>query len=67
MSLKNFHIVFVTLSTLLALGCAYGAWTAYSTYDGAANLALTIVSLLAGVALVVYGVWFWKKAKKLIL
>ena len=65
MSLKGFHIIFITFSTLLAFGI--GIWclwvnrvTASSSYTlGAAS------SFLAAVLLIVYGCWFWRKMKRL--
>lgn len=63
MSLKAFHIVFVTLSTLLAVG--FGVWAiAESARDGrSGTLALGIGSLVAAVLLIVYGIWFLRKLK----
>jgi hypothetical protein len=65
MSLKGFHIVFITFSTLLALGC--GAWCIWvDLVEGApVYLAGAIGSFLAAIALIVYGVWFWRKMKRL--
>ena len=65
MTLKGFHIVFITFSTLLALclGC-WCVWlnmiTGVSSYMGGA-----IASFAAAVGLLVYGIWFWKKMKRL--
>ena len=65
MSLKAFHFVFIFFSTLLALGL--GVWCVWvnlvegnSMYLGGA-----IGSFLAALALVVYGVWFYRKMKQL--
>ena len=65
MSLKGFHIVFITFSTLLALVC--GAWCLRVNADAGAPvyLAGAIVCFAAAAGLVVYGVWFWKKMKRL--
>ena len=66
MSLKAFHIIFITCSTLLAFG--FGAWMLdrYSTETHArVDLAGGIVSLLAGVGLIVYGRYFLKKLKNI--
>jgi len=54
MSLKAFHIVFIIFSTLLALGTA--AWCV---------LAGAIASFAAAIALIIYGVWFYRKMKRL--
>lgn len=53
MSLKSFHIVFVTLSSLLAT--VFGVWSLRS------HPALSAMSFAFGALLVVYGFWFWKK------
>jgi hypothetical protein len=61
MSLRAFHILFIVLAILLAAGCA--AW-------GFANgLAPAFGIVCAGIsgALLVYGVYFIKKSRKLIL
>jgi hypothetical protein len=56
MSLKAFHIAFITLATLLALGLA--VWAVGNGFPGLAGGAV-----VAAIALVVYGVWFLKKMK----
>jgi len=65
MSLKGFHIVFIIFSTLLAL--AVGAWCIWvNLVEGApVFLAGAIASFLCAIALVVYGVWFYRKMKRL--
>ena len=65
MSLKGFHIVFIVCSTLLALGI--GAWCVWvDLVEGAPiYLAGAICSFVVAVALVVYGVWFYQKMKRL--
>ncbi len=65
MSLKGFHIVFIIFSTLLALGI--GAWCVWVDLVEGAPIYLTgaISSFVVAVALVVYGVWFYRKMKRL--
>ena len=65
MSLKGFHIVFIVFSTLLALGI--GAWCVWvDLVEGAPiYLAGAICSFAVAVALIVYGVWFYRKMKRL--
>jgi hypothetical protein len=65
MSLKGFHIVFIIFSTLLALGI--GAWCIWvDLVEGAPiYLAGAICSFVVALALVVYGVWFYRKMKRL--
>ena len=59
MSLKAFHIVFVTLATLLAAG--FAAW-ALREPTGSYRW-LGVLSVAAAVALPVYGWWFLRKMK----
>lgn len=59
MSLKAFHIVFVTLATLLAF--AFAGWClGVAAQEGGGYRVLGIVSGLFGAALIAYGVWFWR-------
>jgi hypothetical protein len=60
-SLKAFHIVFVTLSTLLCL--VFGGWSLhrYATLGGGGLLATTLLSFVAAGVLIVYGLWFRRK------
>jgi hypothetical protein len=65
MSLKGFHIVFIVFSTLLALGV--GGWCIWVDLVEGAPIyrAGAIASFSAAVALIVYGVWFYRKMKRL--
>ncbi len=65
MSLKAFHFVFVIFSTLLALGV--GAWCVWvNLVEGASvYLAGAAASFASALALVIYGVWFYRKMKRL--
>jgi hypothetical protein len=58
MSLKAFHLIFVTLLTSLSFGCATWAFEAGSTFWGVAGI-------LAGVLVIVYGIYFLKKLKRI--
>jgi hypothetical protein len=65
MSLKAFHVVFVTASILLAFG--FGAW-AYSDYKDqgrAVDLLYAIGSTLAGIALLIYFKIILRKLKNI--
>jgi hypothetical protein len=65
MSLKAFHIVFIILSTLLALGTS--AWCIWVdlTVGAPVYLAGAIASLVVATALMVYGFLFYRKMKRL--
>ena len=63
MSLKAFHIIFVTFSMLLA--GAFGVWAIvkYRSNGDIDLLAAGVISGLLFVALGVYGRWFLRKLK----
>ncbi len=63
MSLKAFHIVFVTVSILCLFGFGVWALNAYFALGDVWNLAMGLVSLLGCGVMVVYGKWFLKKLK----
>ena len=54
MSLKAFHVVFVTASILLAFGFGASSYVAYKDQGQAVDLIYAIGSTLAGIALVIY-------------
>jgi len=56
MSLKAFHLIFVTLLTALAFGCAAWAFQSGNALWGAVGIA-------AGIFVVVYGIYFLRKLK----
>jgi hypothetical protein len=63
MSLKAFHVVFITVSILLAFGFSGWEFKAYSEDKGWVDLAFGLGSGLAGIGLIVYGRYFLKKLK----
>ncbi|HTY86490.1 MAG TPA: hypothetical protein VMB80_03420 [Candidatus Acidoferrum sp.] len=66
MSLKTFHIIFITLSSGLALAC--GVWllvTGFSADGTKKDILFGISSLLGGVGLIFYGRYFLKKLKNI--
>jgi uncharacterized membrane protein SirB2 len=65
MSLKNFHIFFITLSVLMLLG---GGWMAYASYrvEPAHDLLVTALAcVFAALYLMVYGYSFLRKTRKM--
>jgi hypothetical protein len=65
MSLKAFHVVFIIASILLALG--FGGWC-LSTYNDGGMRQYLIAAVASGVValgMLVYGVYFLKKLKKI--
>ena len=65
MSLKGFHIVFIIFSTLLALGIGASCIWVDLVEGAPIYLAGAILSLAAAVVLVIYGVWFYRKMRRL--
>ena len=63
MSLKAFHIVFVTISMLLAGSFAFWAIFQYRSTGEVGLLVGGVVSTLIFVAMGVYGRWFLRKLK----
>lgn len=63
MSLKAFHVVFVVVSTLFAVGFAFWGFQEYRATGNKSTLTLAFLSVAAGAALVVYGRWFLRKLK----
>jgi hypothetical protein len=62
-SLKAFHLFFVIVSTLCALG--FGAWAIgeYLRTGSTGVLILGVLGFVAAAALVWYGLWFLRKLK----
>lgn len=60
MSLKAFHLVFIALSLVLSVVCAWWAFTNnVGGYFG-------VGSSVAAVALFFYGIWFVRKSRHII-
>ena len=64
MSLKAFHILFITISCVLAF--AFGAWCMeLQRVEGDGRyVVLGRVSFAVGAALIAYGVWFLRKLRR---
>jgi hypothetical protein len=63
MSLKAFHLVFITASVLLAFGFAAWSLVNYSDTRRTMDLVFGIGSGLIGFTLIFYGRYFLKKLK----
>ena len=64
MSLKSFHLVFVTVSTLLFAFLAIWSFV-LSPEPSAINTTLGYVGVTGIVLMQVYGVYFYRKAKQI--
>lgn len=65
MSLKGFHIVFILISTLLALGCGIYCVRVNLNAGEAVFLPGAVISFAIAFGLLVYGLWFLRKMKRL--
>jgi len=65
MSLRAFHIVFITAAVLITLG--FFAWTRFAPSDRVTSeiAIMGFVSLALSVLTAIYGVWFVRKNRKL--
>jgi hypothetical protein len=61
MSLKGFHLFFIFVSILLAAGCA--VWAFENEVPRPFGIGATVVA----VALVIYGIYFIRKSRSLIV
>ncbi len=65
MSLKAFHLIFITAATALAFGCGAWGFKGYFSAGGAAgDLAFALGAVVTGAGLIVYERYFVKKLKK---
>jgi len=64
MSLKAFHVIFITAASVLAFWFGIWMWKAYQAEGMRTDLYYAIGSLVAGVSLLVYEGFFLKKLKK---
>lgn len=65
MSLKAFHVVFITASVLMTFAVAAFELRAYQTSGRLTDLALALGSGVAGMVLLVYGRYFLRKLKNI--
>ena len=63
MSLKAFHLIFVTASVAVSLFMAVWSFLQYRSAGSQMYLAFSVASAVAVVALLVYGRYFLKKLK----
>lgn len=64
MSLKAFHVLFITIASAMAFGCGiWGLRSHFSSQPGTFDLWLGIGGVLAGIGLVIYEIRFLKKTK----
>ena len=67
MSLRGFHIVFVIVTTLLSLFLTAWAFFLAPMSVGIIRPVLFVAGIAGSVVFPIYGVYFYRKARKLIL
>ncbi|NNC89514.1 MAG: hypothetical protein HKN82_13745 [Akkermansiaceae bacterium] len=67
MSLRGFHIVFITLTTLLCVFMTVWGFALAPADAGSMAPVMGFLGVLGTIGLPVYGVYFYRKAKKLVL
>ena len=67
MSLRGFHIVFITLTTILSVFLALWGFALAPADAGVAAPVLGAVGAVGAVGFPIYGVYFYRKAKNLII
>lgn len=65
MSLKAFHVLFITASVTLSFCFGWYELDRYATTKVAADLWFGVGSCLTGVALIAYGIYFLRKLKNI--
>ena len=68
MSIKGFHLIFISIAALFFAG--FGAWAVFfesAKEAGAAVEAFGIVGFVASAILIVYGIRFYRKSKSIIV
>jgi hypothetical protein len=67
MSLRGFHVVFVTLAVALSLFFGAYEWSAFQQGHASVDITVSGISFGIALALAVYGVWFYRKSQKIIV
>jgi len=65
MSLKAFHVVFISASVLLAFGFAAWCLGGHPEAGGGGGLVAALASVAGGLVLAAYEVWFLRKMRSL--
>mgnify|MGYP006992714035 CR=1 FL=1 len=65
MSLKSFHILFITIVSLTTIFVSYLFYSEWVAYNETKYLIFTILSLIFCVGLIFYSQWFLKEISKI--
>jgi len=67
MGFKLVHIVFITLATILSGGFSVWCFSQRDTEGGGAYLLGGVLGSVFTISLVVYGIYFWRKIRRIIV
>lgn len=67
MSLRAFHIFFIAMSVVITLGFAAWAFSGASPQPSDSLFAMAIGSGVLGAGLIVYGIYFIRKSRHIII
>jgi len=65
MSLKSFHIIFITIVSLATIFVGYLFYSEWSAYNETRYLIFTVLSVIFCIGLIVYSKWFLKEISKI--
>ena len=67
MSIKGFHLIFIAIAAIFCAG--YGVWALFfNERDTDPKVAISgVITLIASVSLVIYGIYFRRKSKDIIV
>ena len=67
MSIKGFHLIFIAIAALFSAG--FGIWALFldDQSSGIGTKVFGVVTLVAALALVIYGIYFRRKSKDIIV
>ncbi len=66
MTLRGFHIVFITIASLFMLWMATFTFQAWQQGGAASEMVIAVLSAVCGLGLAVYGVRFFLKSRQLL-
>ena len=65
MSLKSFHIIFITIVSLATIFVGYLFYNEWAAYNETRYLIFTVLSVIFCIGLIVYSKWFLKEISKI--
>ena len=65
MSLKSFHLIFITIVSLFTIFFGYWCYNEWSLYNEIKYIIFSILSIFLCVGLMIYSKWFLKEISKI--